>query len=190
MENKKFKILLVDDDEGIRITYADIFRNEGFDVVEAVDGLEGLNMAVKELPHLVFTGIIMPNMDGFGLKDALSKNVATSNIPVVASSHLGREEDRKKASEMGFRDFIVQGMLTPREVTGRIRSLLEPTSYLLRIDVDELDASRLARDLKIKENFRCPKCGETLSLQLRKIDIDNKKEFVGKMECPNCGEIS
>lgn len=89
--NKTKKILLVDDDEMIRGIYSEVFRNNGFEVEEARDGLEGLEKARSIIPDIIFTGIIMPKMEGFDLMEALKKNVATSQIPVFISSHLGRE---------------------------------------------------------------------------------------------------
>ena len=58
------KILLIDDDNDVRRWYEGVFKESGFDVMVASDGLEGLNIAMKEKPDLIFTGIIMPKMDG------------------------------------------------------------------------------------------------------------------------------
>ena len=67
------KILLVDDDETIRGMYDDIFKKEGFEVFEAIDGVDGLDKATKNIPDVIFTGIVMPTMDGFQLMEALKK---------------------------------------------------------------------------------------------------------------------
>ena len=64
-----FKMLLVDDDVDTQSLYAEVFRAAGFEVREAKDGLEGLDMATAERPDVVFTGIIMPRMDGFALTE-------------------------------------------------------------------------------------------------------------------------
>ena len=185
MENKKIKILVIDDDEAIRETYTDIFRQSGFEVSEAVDGLEGLDKATKEIPDVIFTGIIMPRMDGFALKEALSKNVATSNIPVIIISHMGREEDRVKAEELGIKDFIVQGMVTPREVMEKIRAMFEPGEYKLKFSVNELDAAKLARDFYFNPKFECSNCRKEMILNLKISNIE-KKEFIAKIICPEC----
>jgi PleD family two-component response regulator len=182
---KNYKILIVDDDVEARSLYVEIFKSEGFDVTEAVDGVDGMDKATANTPDVIFTGIIMPRMDGFGLKEALAKNVATSNIPVVMSSHMGREEDRKRAMEIGIRDFFVIGMVTPREVVARILDLFGAEKYKLKLKTTDGDISRLVRDLKLKGDFSCLVCGEELILDFKITNVENR-EFAGKIICPKC----
>lgn len=187
MDSKQIKILIVDDDTDIREIYVAVFRKDGFNVIEAKDGIEGLDMAIKEIPDVVFTGIIMPRMDGFTMMDALKKNVATSKIPVVISSHMGREEDKRKAEKLGAKDFIVRGTTSPKQAVERIKVLFMEGDYAIEFDPYSLDAAKLARDLNI-ENFQCMECNEKLVL---KIHLDNPKEgiFSARFVCPKCGWI-
>lgn len=182
------KILLVDDDESIRGMYAEIFRKEGFDVSEAVDGVDGLEKATKNIPDIVFTGIVMPIMDGFGLMEALKKNVMTSNIPVVISSHLGREEDQKKANELGAKGFFVRGYFTPNEIVEKIRGIFNLEEYKLKFSATELDAAKLAKDMHFAENFKCSDCGGELVLSVRSSD-PGKHEFTAKFMCARCNKF-
>lgn len=188
MENKKIKILLVDDDENIRGIYAEVFRQNGFEVEEAADGLEGLDKATKNVPDIIFTGIIMPKMDGFALMENIKKNVATSSIPIIISSHMGREEDREKAMKMGAKDFIVKTMNTPNEIVERIRKIFDSTSYRLKIDSTELDAGRFIKNIGLKEGMKCPACDENVILILEPLNSDDKS-FKAKVVCPKCGQI-
>lgn len=183
MENK-IKILVVDDDEPTRKMYAEILAKNDFEVSEAVDGLDGLEKAIKILPHIVFTGIIMPRMDGFSLITELKKNVSTSNIPVVISSHLGREEDQKKAKEMGVKDFIARDFVTPKEAVLRIKAALNLNEYQLRIDPASMDAPKLAKDLRLNEKFSCISCGEEMILRLK--ENITTEEYSAKFICPKC----
>lgn len=187
-ENKGTKILIVDDDDSIRGVYVDIFKKDGFEVEEAKDGLEGLDAATKNIPDIVFTGIVMPRMDGFGLIEALKKNVATANIPIVISSHLGRSIDSDRAKELGVKDFIVRHMVTPKEAVERVRKVLGAGDYRLKINASELDAAQLAKHLHFKEDYKCGYCGADLILNLSVSDIANH-EFRGKINCPNCGRV-
>lgn len=187
MAEKKIKILIVDDDEITRAVYAEVFRKEQFAVLEAVDGLEGLDMATKEMPDVIFTGIIMPRMDGFALMEALKKNVATSRIPVLISSHLGREEDQKKANELGAKDFIVRGFYTPNEVVERVKALFNLGEYRLRINITAPDAQELAKDMHIDEKFLCEDCGGELVLALKFSDLKNHV-FSARFVCSKCGK--
>jgi len=183
------KILIVDDDIGVRNLYAEVFEEKGFEVIEAIDGVDGLDKATKKTPDVIFTGIIMPRMDGFGLVEALKKNVATSSIPIIMSSHLGREQDRQRAKSLGVKDFIVLGYYTPREVVEKFKLLFSAREYELKIISNELGAKKLASDLKIKEGLRCEKCNGELILSLRVAD-EKEKTFSAKFVCLQCGKAN
>lgn len=185
--NEPIKILIVDDDDTIRSLYAEVFRRNGFEVTEAVDGVDGLDKATKNVPDIIFTGIVMPRMDGFGLIEALRKNAVTSGIPFAISSHMGREEDQKKAQELGAKDFITRDMVTPNEAVERIKAILELAEYKIKFYPDQLDAAKLARDMHFNEKFRCTNCeGETV-LALKAKDIKDH-EFSAKFVCSRCGK--
>lgn len=182
----KTKILIVDDDDNVRNLYADVFKEKGFEVIEAIDGVDGLDKATKKNPDVIFTGIVMPRMDGFGMIEVLKKNVATSNMPVIMSSHLGREQDKQRAKNLGVKDFIVLGYYTPREVVEKFKLLFSAREYELKIVPNELGAKKLASDLKIKEGLRCEKCDSELILSL-KIADEKDKIFSAKFVCLKCG---
>lgn len=187
--DKKKKILLVDDDSDLRETYADVFRSAHFDVIQAADGLEGLDMATKEIPDVIFTGIIMPRMDGFDMIEALKKTVMTSNIPVVISSHMGRGEDKERAIQLGAKDFIVRGVTKPKEVVERISAVFVEAGkeYKIAFDPFALDAQQLGKDLNMQANFTCYDCNEKLVLDLKLTDAQ-KRTFEAKFICPKCGK--
>lgn len=189
MEEKKLKILLVDDDAVLREMYAEIFQSANFEVLEANDGLAGLDKASTNLPDVIFTGIIMPRMDGFDMMEALKKTVMTANIPVVISSHMGRGTDMERAMELGAKDFIIRDATRPVEVVKRIKALFDEAGaeYRLRFDTFELDANRIAKELNFQPGFLCLDCNERLVLNLK---TKNAKEriFETKFVCPNCGK--
>jgi DNA-binding response OmpR family regulator len=188
MENKKIKILIVDDDIELREMYVEIFQNANFLVSVADDGLEGLDKATKELPDVIFTGIVMPRMDGFSMIEALQKTVMTSSVPVVISSHMGREEDKIRATKLGVKDFIVRGTTRPIEVVERISSLFIEAGgeYRLEFNPYALDAQNLAKDLSFHANYLCLDCNEKLILNLKLTD-PKARTFEARLVCPNCG---
>lgn len=185
-ENIK-KILIVDDDEDTRTTYASVFSKNGFEVIEANDGIEGLDRATSEEGiDAIFTGIIMPRMDGFQMMEALKKNTVTSNIPVFMNSHLGREDDRGKALALGAKDFIIKGIVSPKDVATKILHELGgigEKSYVLKIDPFEIDAQKLIQDFSLPDNLVCDNCGTNLAIQL---DSRGESYFHAKLLCPNC----
>ena len=119
------KILVVDDDFIQLDLYVDLFKDKGYEVLSAIDGLEGLEKALKANPDLVFTGIIMPRMDGFALVRNLRSNIQTAKIPVIMFSHLGREEDREKAKQMEGVEFMVKGFDSPADIAKKVDKILK-----------------------------------------------------------------
>jgi CheY-like chemotaxis protein len=182
---KELKILLVDDDEATINMYAEIFQKEGFVVSKAENGVAGLDIATKTMPDIIFTGIVMPTMDGFTMMEALKKNVATSSIPVVISSHLGREEDQKRARDLGAKAFFVRGFYTPHEIVEKIRAIFELPEYKIKLVNNELDAAKLARDLHMSMDFKCQECEGDLILSMKLVDA-NSREFTAKIVCSEC----
>ena len=189
MAERKTKILIVDDDHNVRNLYSDVFQEKGFDVYEAIDGSDGLDKAQKISPDLVFTGIVMPRLDGFGLIEALRNNAATNKIPIIMSSHLGREEDKKKAEKMGVTDFIVLGYYKPYEVVEKVRALFATQEYELRVIPNDLGARELAKDMNIKDGLRCKKCDGELILTMKLVHPDDRT-FYSKLKCIRCGTIN
>ncbi|MFC1756322.1 PleD family two-component system response regulator [Patescibacteria group bacterium] len=186
MKKGKSKILIVDDDTQTREIYADVFKNKGFEVHEASDGLEGLDIASSKTPDIIFTGIIMPRMDGFALMESLKKNVATSNIPVVISSHMGREVDQQKAIKMGAKAFIVRDMTPPNDVVEKIMAILGGVQeYRIEFNHETPDAQKLMQYLNLNKSYQCPKCGKDYILRL---ELANDKDSTFQVEaiCPEC----
>jgi len=123
------KILVADDDFDQRDLYVELFKQNGYEVISADDGLEALEKIFKETPDLVFTGIIMPKMDGFELIRNMRNNVATSLIPVIMFSHLGREEDRQKAIILRRVNFVVKGYDSPISILNTVKELLSNSGH-------------------------------------------------------------
>jgi len=180
--DKVRKAVVIDDDEDNRTLFAEILRSEGFDVREAVDGLEGYEKISQMAPDVILTGIIMPRMDGFALVESLKKSVMTAQIPVIFLSHMGREEDRVRAEGLGVTDFIVTSMIPPREIVGRVNALFFHSQYLIVPNPYELDAQRLAQDLNLNRDFLCSEGGEKLAFRLTLKDADTRR-FEAELVC-------
>jgi CheY-like chemotaxis protein len=184
MSEKPLKILIVDDDDVIRETYVQVFEQKGAEVTAAKDGVEGLDFATKEIPDVIMTGIIMPRMDGFQLIQALRENVQTRDVPVAILSHLGREEDRRKASELGISNFIVQGTMSPNEVVSTVQGLARGgSSFKISFDPYAWDAPRLAKTLP-GGNFNCGNCQEKMIFEMT--PKSDGQGFEGILKCPKC----
>jgi len=176
-QDKRKKILVVDDDETLLDTYVSVFKNAGFEVFSAKDGEEAwemLQLGVR--PDIIFTGIIMPRMGGFELIMKMKSDQLLSGIAVAISSHRGLPEDEARAKSLGVKDFIVQGFTTPLEVVRRIQLLLgERKKYRIYLDLDRYDAQLLMRLLSKKQGINCsPALGKEILLELEEIEESGK----------------
>lgn len=118
------KILIVEDERPLREALRDKLTREGYQVIEAGDGEEGLVKAKQEQPVLILTDIMMPKMDGFALMQALRNDDDLKSIPVVVVSNLGQEEDKQRAKELGAKDFFIKADMPVADLTKYIHSLL------------------------------------------------------------------
>ncbi len=177
MENdEKPRILIVDDDESGNRLLRSVFEANGFEVMSAFDGLEGLDLATKHLPNVVISGIVMPRMSGFEMIKNLKNNLSTVNIPVIVYSHLGRQEDEQQAKALGIQDFVVRDFTPPNEIVEKARKLLPHSGYFyIRFDPQDLDAKLLATSFGFPPYFECPDGGR---MKLRLEHIRNTHEEI------------
>jgi DNA-binding response OmpR family regulator len=77
------KILIVDDDPGIRKLLSTFLEREGYEIVQAEDGLEGVECAKKNQPHLILLDVVMPNMDGLTAAKLIKFYKPLSEVPIV-----------------------------------------------------------------------------------------------------------
>jgi two-component system alkaline phosphatase synthesis response regulator PhoP len=119
------RILVVEDDRFLRKAAEAALRRQGFTVLVASDGEEGLRVARSELPDLVLLDLIMPRLQGFEVLKLLKEEATTSAIPVIILSNLGQDSDVKKAMEAGAVDYLVKANLALDTLVARVKTLFE-----------------------------------------------------------------
>ncbi len=113
-------ILIVDDDVHIRELLRLYLRKEGYNVLEAEDGRDAVDVLEKERVHLAVVDIMMPHMDGYELCQEIR---SFYDIPVIMLTAKGTITDKEKAYDVGTDDYVVKPF-EPREVLFRIKALL------------------------------------------------------------------
>jgi len=108
------KILLVEDNEMNRDMLSRRLARNGFEVVMAVDGGQGVAMAASEKPDLILMDMSLPVMDGWEATRRVKADAATSTIPVIALTAHALVEDREKAKAAGCDDFDTKPVELPR----------------------------------------------------------------------------
>ena len=100
------RILVVDDEEGIRVLCRVNLELSGYEVLEAPDGMTALEVAAAERPDLIFLDVMMPQMDGWDVLRRLKENPATADIPVVMLTARTSEADQIRAWGEGILDYL------------------------------------------------------------------------------------
>ena len=120
--------LVVDDDAGMRDLVVEVLRDE-FDCIVAIDGEEGLMMAVNEMPDIIVSDVGMPKLDGYHLSRALKSRSETSHIPLVLlTAHADR--DSRKRGLMEEADDYIAKPFDGEELRLRLRNLLRQRDRL------------------------------------------------------------
>ena len=113
-------LLLVEDNEDNRIIYCTVLRHLGYEVVEAQDGVQAVELARTVRPDLILMDISIPRMDGWEATRILRDDPRTSAIPIIALTAHALADDRERASELGFSSYLAKP-IEPRFVVAEIR---------------------------------------------------------------------
>ena len=108
MNNHPKKILIIEDEEALRQAMVDKFNREGFFVIEAKDGEEGLDLAIKNHPDIILLDIIMPKIDGLSMLKQLRSDAWGKDVPILILTNLNDAEYVSQAVENGVYDFLVK----------------------------------------------------------------------------------
>ncbi len=101
-------ILIIDDNNELRVIVSEALSLAGFNVIEASDGLIGIEMAKKHKPDLILCDIVMPEMDGYEVKRQLCKDIGTMLIPFVFLTAVAEQHEVRKGMETGADDYLVK----------------------------------------------------------------------------------
>lgn len=114
-------VLIIEDEDPIRMSVADALRSKGYEVLEAADGVTGENMALRDDPDLVLLDLMLPRRDGFSVLRNLRKDRLA--VPIIMLTARGEEFDRVQGFDFGADDYVVKPF-SMAELLGRIRALL------------------------------------------------------------------
>ena len=109
-EERKIKVLIVEDERDIRENMVEILRDEGFEVVEAENGRQGFEVFLQQKPDVIISDIMMPEVDGYGLLSLIreNKNIRNNNVPFIFLSALGQKENVIKGVDLSANDYLVK----------------------------------------------------------------------------------
>ena len=106
------RILIVDDSPTQLNAISKVLSKHGYEIITAQDGEVGVEKAVSEKPDIILMDVVMPNLNGFQATRQITKNPATSHIPVIMLTSKDQETDRVWAERQGASDYLTK---PPRE---------------------------------------------------------------------------
>ena len=130
MPSQPARLLLVDDEPGLRAAVTAYLEDEGFAVTTANDGEEGWQKAQELLPDVVISDVMMPRCDGYGLLKKLRADERLGGTPVIFLTAKGMTADRIAGFQAGCDDYIPKPF-DPDELVARVRNVLRRQERLL-----------------------------------------------------------
>jgi type IV pilus assembly protein PilB len=116
-------VLIADDDPAMRVLVITIMRAQGFEVAEAVDGLDALDQAQRLAPAILLLDMDMPRLDGFGVLEALRRRLAGRAVPVVVVTVHDDPATEARCIELGAEDYLTKP-IQPSSLVVRVRAVL------------------------------------------------------------------
>jgi two-component system alkaline phosphatase synthesis response regulator PhoP len=117
------KILIVDEEIDASTALRLALESEGYNVIEALDGYEGIRKAKSENPDVILLDIMMPGMDGFEACQLLKADPALKHIPIIMLTAKGEVDDKVEGLELGADDYVTKPF-NLKELKARIRMVL------------------------------------------------------------------
>lgn len=156
------KVLVVDDDPYIRELVRFYLRGEGFDVVEANNGIEALELLNKTLADLVVLDIMMPEMDGWELCRRLAAEFP--DVPLLMLTAKGETAQKVKGFQLGTDDYLVKPF-DPPELIVRVKALLK--RYRIQAS-HKVQAGHVELN---RQSFEVHRSGERVTLPLKEFEL-------------------
>jgi len=170
-EKNKKKILIVDDEKPIVDLLVYNLQREGYDTIEAYDGISAVDMALNERPDLILLDIMLPKQDGL----TVCKKIKNSfNVPILILTAKGEEIDKILGLELGADDYITKPF-SVRELIARIKANLRKTENMISVDELQNEENKnkiIIGDLTINlEKFEIMLRGKEVDLTIREFEV-------------------
>ena len=120
------KILIVDDDKTFQKVLSDKLKSLNYEVVSAMDGEEGLKMALEGKPDLILLDIKMPRLDGIGFLKTLKAKKEVEPIPILITSNIGTIDQISEGIALGVKGYIIKSNETLDTIAKEVENVFKP----------------------------------------------------------------
>ena len=175
IEKGKKKVLVVDDEQAIREVLVYNLQKEGYDTLEAEDGVTAVNMALEQKPDLMLLDIMLPKMDGLTVCKRVKNYL---NIPILMLTAKDAEIDKIVGLELGADDYITKPF-SVRELMARVKANLRKNEITEMVKENQVSADSAKNDNIIRVNnleldldrFEVKVKGKVIDLTLREFEV-------------------
>lgn len=178
IKEKEIKtILVVDDEPAIRDLLKYNLEREGYRIIEASDGIEGINVALEQKPDIILLDIMLPKLDGLSVCKRIKNSMS---IPIIMLTAKSEEIDTILGLELGADDYITKPF-SVRELAARVKANLRKYEVVSVTDAKPVDASNeekkkeskiVVGDLELDlDKFEVKVRGEIIDLTLREFEV-------------------
>jgi two-component system cell cycle response regulator len=122
----EIKVLLIEDDNAAAEMYRLRLVSDGYTVLIAEDGEQGLELASSEAPDFIYLDIRLPKIDGFEVLERLRAQPATAGIPIIILTNFGEPEFRERGLSLGALEFLVKADTTPSRLSAAVEQAIGP----------------------------------------------------------------
>jgi len=162
------RVLVVEDEESLRFTLAHSLKKEGYQVLTASRGDDGLKLAREAQPDLILLDVMLPGIDGIQVCRALRRN---SDVPIIMLTALGGELDRVAGLDTGADDYMPKpfGM---RELLARVRALLRRSGSRAPVEAAGGEGALVSGDLTFdRERHQVSRDGKPLRMKPKEYEL-------------------
>ena len=117
-------ILFIEDESALQKTIAEILTQDGYEIIPALDGEIGLQLAKTKKPNLILLDLILPKINGFEVLKNLRGDPKTKDIPIIILTNLEQAGDVEKALELGATTYLVKAQYSLEEVVAKVKKAL------------------------------------------------------------------
>ncbi|MFH1522741.1 MAG: response regulator [Patescibacteria group bacterium] len=125
IDDKRIKILIIEDDPFLLSMYTTKFELENFNVISADDGKRGLKLALEEKPDIILLDILLPKMNGFEMLKILKSDKSAESIPVILLTNLSQKDEVEQGLNLGAVDYLIKAHFMPSEVVEKIKKYIK-----------------------------------------------------------------
>lgn len=119
---EKIRVLLIEDEKEVAELYKLKLTLDGYEVIVASSGQEGLAEAFKKEPELIFLDIKMPEMDGFEVLKKLRQSPKTESVPIIILSNFDEEDLIERGLTLGANEYLIKSQFTPEQISEKVKN--------------------------------------------------------------------